>query len=174
MRWNDIVDQFRIDIIDNTPVAKVDESGKVYVVPSDEFYRILEGFRAAGRREVRKCALRLAILFVLVLAGAWVVTAAMPDMWEAVRFVGLAFALGGSMYASEAFRRKSMAQHYYDHLEENFNLTAASMYANHMHYMVDEDGTILWDEPWDLENDFEGYLKHIEERFGLTDEERSE
>ena len=146
MNWTQTKQDMKQEIINNEPVAKLNEDGSISVEISNEFYQTLDKFCDAGKAEIKKSAFQVAMLSALGLAGATIAVNVDPSSINAVIMSAKAFTICGGLYIVNAFKKKAEAQYYYDHLEETYLKVAQRRYNNNQYYTVKEDGTIMFDQ----------------------------
>ena len=147
MQWQDIKQNMKNQIIENKPIAKIDNEGNITLDVSDEFYNILDNFCDEGKAKVKKAAFQVAMLTALGIGGAAVAIGIDPQTTSNIIATAHAFTLCSGFYILNAWNKKKEAEYYYEHLEENFKKEAEERIQNGQYYIIRDDGVIEFDSP---------------------------
>ena len=132
MQWQDIKQNMKNQIIENKPIAKIDNEGNITLDVSDEFYNILDNFCDEGKAKVKKAAFQVAMLTALGIGGAAVAIGIDPQTTSNIIATAHAFTLCSGFYILNAWNKKKEA-------EERIQ--------NGQYYIIRDDGVIEFDSP---------------------------
>ena len=142
MNWQEAKQNMKNEIMENKPIAKVDDLGNITLELPDSFYNSLEHFCNQGKAEIKKRAFQISMLTALGIGGAMVAIGNDPQITSNILGAAHAYTLGAGFYILNAYSKKKEAEYYYNHLEENFKKEAQERYENNEYYTIRDDGTI--------------------------------
>ncbi len=140
-------EQLKKQIMDNKPIAKLNENGDIELEFNENFYSSLDTYVDEKKAEVKRRAFQVGALTVLGISTSAIITNIDQALLNQVLITAKAFIISGSLYITSALLQKKKAQNIKEGIEEAFQKEAEERYKNKNYHNIEENGVVNFDPP---------------------------